>query len=134
MTSSWNLPGTVTLTVALYIPSLHALATVDSNWKHIVGFANRYIIDSFLCTNFDVRCLGDLFANESVMKYRLDRLCRSRLGEPSEAIPPAVLFWFEAQLHMGLCCRRNPTSLRDVLERCFSHSPFSTYGFKGPFP
>ena len=85
MTSSWNLPGTVTLTVALYIPSLHVLATVDTNWKHIVGCANRYIIDSFLCTNFAVRCLGDLFANEGVMMYRLDKLFRARLGEPSEA-------------------------------------------------
>ena len=134
MTSSWNLPGTVTLTVALYIPSLHVLATVDTNWKHIVGCANRYIIDSFLCTNFDVRCLGDLFANEGVMMYRLDKLCRARLGEPSEAIPSAVLFWFQAQLHIGLFCSRNRTSLRDLLERCFRHSPFSTYGFKGLFP
>ena len=132
--STSHLPTSVTLTVALYIPSFYILASVDSNWKHIVGCADRYVIECFLGSNFDVRCLGDLFANESVMKYRLDRLCRSRLGEPSEAIPPAVLFWFEAQLHIGLFCSRNRTSLRDVLERCFSHSPFSTYGFKGLFP
>ena len=132
--STWHLPTAVTLTVALYIPSFHILASVDSNWKHIVGCADRYVIECFLGSNFDVRCLGDLFANESVMKYRLDRLCRARLGEPSEAIPPAVLFWFEAQLHIGLFCSRNRTSLRDLLERCFRHSPFSTYGFKGLFP
>ena len=132
--STWHLPTAVTLTVALYIPSFHILASVDSNWQHIVGCADRYVIECFLGSNFDVRCLGDLFANESVMKYRLDRLCRARLGEPSEAIPPAVLFWFEAQLHIGLFCSRNRTSLRDLLERCFRHSPFSTYGFKGLFP
>ena len=132
--STWHLPTAVTLTVALYIPSFHILASVDSNWQHIVGCADRYVIECFLCSNFDVRCLGDLFANESVMKYRLDRLCRLRLGEPSKAIATAVLFWCEAQLHIGLFCRRNRTSLRDVLERCFSHSPFSTYGFKGLFP
>ena len=132
--STWHLPTAVTLTVALYIPSFHILASVDSNWQRIVGCADRYAIDCFLCSNFDVRCLGDLFANESVMKYRLDRLCRLRLGEPSKAIATAVLFWCEAQLHIGLFCSRNRTSLRDVLERCFSHSPFFTYGFKGLFP
>ena len=132
--STSHLPTSVTLTVALYIPSFYILASVDSNWKHIVGCADRYVIECFLGSNFDVRCLGDLFANESVMKYRLDRLCRLRLGEPSKAIATAVLFWCEAQLHIGLFCSRNRTSLRDVLERCFSHSPFSTYGFKGLFP
>ena len=125
--STRHLPTAVTLKVALYIPSFH----VDPHWQHIVGCANRYVIECLLGSNFDVRCLGDLFANESVMKYRLDRLCRLRFGEPSEAIPPAVLFWFEAQLHIGLFCSRNRTSLRDLLERCFRHSPFSTYGFKG---
>ena len=90
--STWHLPTAVTLTVVLYIPSFHILASVDSNWQHIVGCADRYVIECFLGSNFDVRCLGDLFANESVMKYRLDRLCHARLGEPSEAIPPAVLF------------------------------------------
>ena len=129
--STWHLPTAVTLAVALYIPSFHILASVDSNWQHIVGCADRYVIECFLGSNFDVRCLGDLFANESVMKYRLDRLCRLRFGEPSKAIATAVLFWCEAQLHIGLFCCRNRTSLRDVLERCFSHSPFSTYGFKG---
>ena len=132
--STSHLPTSVTLTVALYIQSFYILASVDSNWKHIVGCADPYVIECFLGSNFDVRCLGDLFANESVMKYRLDRLCRLRLGEPSKAIATAVLFWCEAQLHIGLFCRRNRTSLRDVLERCFSHSPFSTYGFKGLFP
>ena len=132
--STWHLPTAVTLTAALYIPSFHILASVDSNWQHIVGCAYRYVIECFLGSNFDGRCLGDLFANESVMKYRLDRLCRLRLGEPSKAIATAVLFWCEAQLHIGLFCSRNRTSLRDLLERCFRHSPFSTYGFKGLFP
>ena len=132
--SSWNLPGTVTLTVALYIPSLHVLASVDTNWKHIVGCAKRYLIECFLCSNFDVHCLGDLFANESVSKHRLDKLCRLRFGKPSEGIEREVLFWYEAQLHLGLLCKRNCTSLRDVLRLCFRHSPFSTYGFKGLFP
>ena len=132
--SSWNLPGTVTLTVALYIPSLHVLASVDTNLKHVVGCATRYIIDGFLCSNFDVHCLGDLFANESVSKHRLDKLCRLRLGQPSDGIEKEVLFWYEAQLHLGLLCRRNITSLRDVLRRCFSYSSFSTYSFEGLFP
>ena len=132
--SSWNLPGTVTLTVALYIPSLHVLASVDTNLKHFVGCAKRYIIDGFLCSNFDVHCLGDLFANESVSKHRLDKLCRLRLGQPSDGIEKEVLFWYEAQLHLGLLCRRSRTSLRDVLRRCFSYSTFSSYSFKGLFP
>ena len=132
--SSWNLPRTVTSTVALYIPSLHVLASVDTNLKHFVGCAKRYIIDGFLCSNFDVHCLGDLFANESVSKHRLDKLCRLRLGQPSDGIEKEVLFWYEAQLHLGLLCRRNRTSLRDVLRRCFSYSSFSTYSFKGLFP
>ena len=84
--SSWNLPGTVTLTVAPYIPSVHALASVDTNLTHLVGCAKRYIIDGFLRSNFDVHCLRDLFANESVSKHRLDKICRFRFGEPSEGI------------------------------------------------
>ena len=132
--SSWNLPGTVTFTVALYMPSLHALASVGKNLKHLVGSARRDIIDDFLCSDFDVHCLGDLFANESVSKHRLDKLCRLRLGQPSDGIEKEVLFWYEAQLHLGLLCRRNRTSLRDVLRRCFSYSSFSTYSFEGLFP
>ena len=132
--SSWNLPGTVTFTVALYMPSLHALASVDTNLTHLVGWAKRYIIDDFLCSDFDVHCLGDLFANESVSKHRLDKLCRLRLGQPSEGIDKELLFWCEAQLNLGLLCRRSRTSLRDVLGLCFSYSSFSTYSFEGLFP
>ena len=131
---SWNLPRTVTSTVVLYIPSLHVLATVDTNWKHIVGCAKRYLIECFLCSNFDVHCLGDLFANESVSKHRLDKLCRLRFGQTSEGLVKEVLFWYEAQLHLGLLCTRNVTSLRDVLRRCFSYSRFSSYSFGGLFP
>ena len=40
----------------------------------------------------------------------------------------------EAQLHLGLLCRRNRTSLRDVWRRCFSYFAFSTYSFTGLFP
>ena len=129
-----KLPETITFTVALYIPSLHVLASVDASWKHFVGCAKRYIIDGFLCSNFDVHCLGDLFANESVRKHRLDKFCRLRLGQPSDDVEKEVLFWYEAQLHLGLLCRRNITSLRDVLRRCFSYSSFSTYSFEGLFP
>ena len=93
--SSWDLSGSVTLIVALYIPSLHVLASVDTNWKHIIGCATRYIIDGFLCSNFEVHCLGDLFANESVSKHRLDKICRFRLGQPSDGIEEEVLFWYE---------------------------------------
>ena len=37
-------------------------------------------------------------------------------------------------MHLGLLCRRNRTSLRDVLRRCFRYSAFSTYSFTGLFP
>ena len=131
---SWNLQRTVTSTVALYIPALHAMATVDRHWKHIVGCAKRDLIECFLCSNFDVHCLGDLFAMENVRKPILDKICRLHLGQPSEGIQKEVLFWYEAQLHLGLLCRRSRTSLRDVLRRCFSYLSFSTYSFKGVFP
>ena len=124
--SSWNLPGTVTFTVALYMPSLHALASVDTNLTHLVGWAKRYIIDDFLCSDFDVHCLGDFVANENVRKPILDKICRLHLGQPSEGIQKEVLFWYEAQLHLGLLCRRSRTSLRDVLGLCFSYSSFSS--------
>ena len=131
---SWNLPRTVTSTVALYIPALHVMATVDRHWKHIVGCAKRDLIECFLCSNFDVHCLGDLFAMENVRKPILDKICRLHLGQPSEGIQKEVLFWYEAQLHLGLLCRRNRTSLRDVLRRCFNYSTFRTYGFADFFP
>ena len=134
MTSFGALPGTVTLTVALYLPSLHALATVDKNLKHLVGCATRDIIDDFLVSDFDVQCLGDLIADEFVSKPMLDKICRFHLGQPSEGIDKEVLFWFEAQLHLGLLCRRSRTSLLVVLELCFRRSSFSTYSFKGFFP
>ena len=134
MTSFGSLPGTVTLTVALYLPSLHALASVDTNLRHLVGCATRDIIDDFLGSDFDVQCLGDLIADEFVSKRMLDKICRLHLGQPSEGIDKEVLFWFEAQLHLGLLCRRSRISLRDVLELCFMRSSFSTYSFKGLFP
>ena len=102
MTSFWNLPGTVTLTVALYMPSLHALASVDKNLKHLAGMATRDIIDDFLGSDFDVQCLGDLIADEFVDKRMLDKICRLHLGRPSEGIDKEVLFWIEARLHLGL--------------------------------
>ena len=64
----------------------------------------------------------------------LDKICRFHLGQPSEGIDKEVLFWIEAQLHLGLLCRRNPTSLLVVLELCFRRSSFSKYSFKGLFP
>ena len=134
MTSFRALPGTVTLTVSLYLPSLHALASVDKNLRHLVGCAKSYIIDYFLCSDFDVHCLGDFVANEFVSRPMLDRICRLHLGQPSEGIDEEVLFWFEAQLHLGLLCRRSRISLRHVLELCFMRSSFSKYSFKGLFP
>ena len=134
MTSFRNLPETVTLTLALYLPSLHALASVDKNLRHLVGCATRDIIDDFLGSDFDVQCLGDLIANEFVDKRMLDKICRLHLGQPSEGIDKEVLFWFEAQLHLGLLSRRSRTSLLVVLELCFRRSSFSKYSFKGLFP
>ena len=131
---SWNLPRTVTSTVALYIPALHVMTTVDRHWKHIVGCAKRDLIECFLCSNFDVHCLGDLFAMENVRKPILDKICRLHLGQLSEGIQKEVLFWYEAQLHLGLLCRSNRTSLRHVLRRCFKHSTFGAYGFADFFP
>ena len=131
---SWNLPKTVTSRVAVYIPALHVMATVDRHWKHIVGCAKRNIIQCFLCSSFDVHCLRDLIAMEDVRKPILDKICRSHLRQPSGGIPNEVLFWYEAQLHLGLLCKRNPTSLRDVLQRCFKHSTFGAYGFGDFFP
>ena len=64
----------------------------------------------------------------------MDKLCRLRLGRASDDVEKEVLLWYEAQLHLGLLCRRNVTSLRDVLRRCFSYSSFSTYSFEGLFP
>ena len=132
--SSWNLPRTVTLTVALYISSLHVLASVDTNWKHIVGCAKRYLIACFLSSTFDVHCLCDFFANENVRKPILVKISRLHLGQPSEGIDKEVLFWFEAQLHLGLLCRRSRTSLLVVLELCFRRSSFSKYSFEDFFP
>ena len=129
-----KLPETTISDVCLFHPSLYVLATVDARWNQVVGCAKRQIIDAFLCSDFDVHCLGDLFSIESVRKHRLDKLCRLRLGRASDDVEREVLFWYEAQLHLGLLCRRNVTSLRDVLRRCFSYSSFSTYSFDGLFP
>ena len=134
MTSFWNLPGTVTLTVALYMPSLHALASVCQNLRHLVGSARRDIIDDFLCSDLDVHCLGDPSADEFVSKPMLDQICRFHRRQPSEGIDKEVLFWIEAQLHLGLLCRRNPTSLLVVLRLCFRRSSFSKYSFAELFP
>ena len=134
MTSFGDLPGTVTLTVALYMPSLHALASVDKNLRHLVGWAKRDTIDDFLCSDFDVHCLGDFVANEFASRPMLDKICRLHFGQPSEGIDKEVLFWFEAQLHLCLLCRRGRTSLLVVLELCFRRSSFSKYSFKGLFP
>ena len=129
-----KLPETTISDVALFHPSLYVLATVDARWNQVVGCAKRQIIDAFLCSDFDVHSLGDLFSNESVRKHRLDKLCRLRLGRASDDVEREVLFWYEAQLRLGLLCRRNVTSLRDVLRRCFSYSSCSTYSFDGLFP
>ena len=134
MTSFRNLPETVTFTLALYLPSLHALASVDKKLRHVAGWATRDIIDDFLCSDFDVHCLRDFVGNEFVSKPTLDKICRRHLGEPSESIDHEVLFWVEAQLHLGLLCRRSRISLRHVLELCFMRSSFSKYSFKGLFP
>ena len=129
-----KLPETTSSDVALFLPSLHVLATVDARWNEVVGCAKRLIIHCFLCSDFDVHSLGHLFSTESVRKHRLDKLCQLSLGQASDDVEKEVLFWYEAQLHLGLLCRRNVTSLRDVLRRCFSYSSFSTYSFEGLFP
>ena len=134
MTSFRNLPETGSLNVALYMSSLRYVASVDKNLSLVVGWAKRYIIDAFLCSDFDVHCLCDFVGNEFVSKPTLDKICRRHLGEPSESIDHEVLFWMEAQLHLGLLCSRSRISLRHVLELCFMRSSFSKYSFKGLFP
>ena len=134
MTSFRNLPETVTFTLALYLPSLHALASVDKKLRHVAGWATRDITDDFLCSDFDVYCLGNFVGIEFVSKFTLDKICRRHLGVPSESIDHEVLFWMEAQLHLGLLCSRSRISLRHVLELCFMRSSFSKYSFKGLFP
>ena len=134
MTSFRNLPETVTLAVALYMPSLRALASVDKNLRYIVGWAKRDIIDAFLCSDFDVHSLRDFVGNEFVIKPMLDKICRLHLGHPSDGIDKEVLFWFAAQLHVGLLCKRSRTSLLEVMQLCFMRSSFSKYSFKGLFP
>ena len=134
MTSFRNLPETVTFTVALYMPELHALASVDKKLSEVAAWATRDIIDDFLGSDFDVHCLRDFVGNEFVSKPTLDKICRRHLGVPSESIDHEVLFWVEAQLHLGLLCSRSRISLRHVLEVCFMRSSFSKYSFKGLFP
>ena len=134
MTSFRNLPETVTLTVALYMPSLRALASVDKNLRYVVGWAKRDIIDAFLCSDFDVHCLRDFVGIEFVGKPMLDKICRVHLGHPSEGIAREVLFWFDAQLHIGLLCKRRRTSLFVVLQLCFLKSSFAKYNVKDLFP
>ena len=94
-----KLPETTTFAVALFLPTLHVLATVDASWNQLVGCAKRHIIHCFLCSDFDVHCLGDLFSTESVRKHRLDKFCCLRLGQASDDVEKEVLFWYEAQLH-----------------------------------
>ena len=134
MTFFRMLPETVTLAVALYMPSLRALASVDKNLSHVVGRATRDIIDAFLCSDFDVHCLRDFVGIEFVGKPMLDKICRLHLGQPSEGIDKEVLFWFDAQLHVGLLCKRSRTSLFVVLQLCFMRSSFFKYSLKGLFP
>ena len=129
-----KLAATTTSDVALFLPSLHVLASVDARWNEVVGCARRRLIHCFLCSDFDCHCLGDLFSSESVRKQRLDKLCQLSLSASSDDVEKEVLFWYEAQLHLGLLCRRNVTSLRDVLRRCFSYSRFSSYSFGWLFP
>ena len=90
--SFWNVPETGSLNVALYLPSWHALASVDKHLRHLVGWAKRDIIDDFLCSDFDVHCLGDFVANEFSGRPMLDKLCRLHFGQPSEGIDKEVLF------------------------------------------
>ena len=133
MTSFRNLPETVTFTVALYMPALHALASVDKKLSDVAAWATRDIIDDFLGSDFDVHCLRDFVGNEFVSKPTLDKICRRHLGEPSESIDQEVVFWVEAQLHLGLLCRRSRISLRDVLELCFMRSSFPNIASRGSF-
>ena len=121
-------------TPALYLLSLHALASVDEKLRHVAGWAPRDITDDFLFSDFDVYCLGNFVGIEFVSKFTLDKICRRHLGVPSESIDHEVLFWMEAQLHLGLLCSRSRISLRHVLELCFMRSSFSKYSFKGLFP
>ena len=134
MTSFRNLPETGSLNVALYMSSLRDVASVDKNLSLVVGWAKRYIIDAFLCSDFDVYCLCDGVGNEFVGKPMLDLICRLHLGQPSEGIDKEVLFWFDTQLHVGLFFNRSRTSLLVVLQLCFMTSSFSKYSFKGLFP
>ena len=134
MTSFRNLPETGSLNVALYMSSLRYVASVDKNLSLVVGWAKRYIIDAFLCSDFDVHCLCDGVGNEFVGKPMLDLICRLHLGQPSEGIDKEVLFWFDTQLHVGLLFNRSRTSLLVVLQLCFMTSSFSKYSFKGLFP
>ena len=90
MTSFRNLPETGSLNVALYLPSLHALASVDKNLRHLVGWAKRDIIDDFLCSDFDVHCLGDFVANQFASRPMLDKICRLHFGQASEGIDSSL--------------------------------------------
>ena len=54
MTSFRNLPETVTFTLALYLPALHALASVDKKLRHVAGWATRDIIDDFAATSMSI--------------------------------------------------------------------------------
>ena len=76
MTSFRNLPETVTFTLALYLPSLHALASVDKKLRHVAGWATRDITDDFLFSDFDVYCLGNFVGIEFVSKFTLDKIWR----------------------------------------------------------
>ena len=81
MTSFRNLPETGSLNVALYMSSLRYVATVDKNLSLVVGWAKRYIIDAFLCSDFDVHCLGDSVANRFASRPMLDKICRLHFGQ-----------------------------------------------------
>ena len=96
MTPFRILPETVTFTLALYLLSLYALASVDEKLRHVAAWAPRDITDVFLFSDFDVYCLGNSVGIEFVSKLR----------------------WSSGRVHKLLVRRISRVVLRSGLRRC----------------